>query len=102
MLTLDPRILFSSFELLLMFCAMLWGYKLSSRVLVSVFRTFVFLLWSCTAGFGLASHLGVLADIPTVGIGKNVSIYSLVFYSTAACGQSYHNHLMLEDVPHLR
>lgn len=25
-------------------------------------------------GFGLACHLGVLADLPTIGIGKNVSI----------------------------
>lgn len=24
------------------------------------------------AGFGLACHLGVLADLPTIGIGKNV------------------------------
>ena len=30
--------------------------------------------WGCgVAGFGLASHLGVLVDIPTIGIGKNVS-----------------------------
>ena len=25
-------------------------------------------------GFGLACHLGVLADLPTIGVGKNVSI----------------------------
>jgi len=30
-------------------------------------------LFFIVAGFGLASHLGVLADIPTIGIGKNVS-----------------------------
>lgn len=28
----------------------------------------------CSAGFGLACHIGVLADLPTVGVGKNVSL----------------------------
>jgi deoxyinosine 3'endonuclease (endonuclease V) len=30
------------------------------------------------AGFGLACHLGVLADIPTVGVGKNVGYFTAV------------------------
>lgn len=33
---------------------------------------FIFLLGAFT-GFGLACHLGVLVDLPTIGIGKNVS-----------------------------
>lgn len=31
-----------------------------------------------SAGFGLASHLGVLADLPTIGVGKNVGCVLLV------------------------
>lgn len=30
------------------------------------------------AGFGLASHLGVLANLPSIGVGKNVSIHSAI------------------------
>jgi hypothetical protein len=33
------------------------------------------LAYICSAGFGLACHLGVLADLPTIGVGKNVGYH---------------------------
>lgn len=36
------------------------------------------------AGFGLACHIGVKANLPTIGIGKNVSLISLIY-----CGKTH-------------
>lgn len=30
-------------------------------------------LWTLFVGFGLASHIGVLANLTTIGVGKNVN-----------------------------
>ena len=35
------------------------------------------------SGFGLASHLGVVADIPTIGVGKKVRVEPTVSNSQA-------------------
>lgn len=41
--------------------------------------------WDSFAGFGSACHLGVLADLPTIGIGKNVSNWFTVSLLCTPC-----------------
>ncbi|OEL23299.1 Endonuclease V [Dichanthelium oligosanthes] len=42
------------------------------------------------AGFGLACHLGVLADLPTIGVGKNVGYFQMLSHSH--CIAVFHTH----------
>lgn len=42
----------------------------------------IFILQCYSPGFGLACHLGVMADLPTIGIGKNVSSGCIWLYAS--------------------
>ena len=69
-----------SLSLSLLFCKVLMvdgngilhprGIKVTQKV--SLFVMHLKLCNLCGLGFGLACHLGVLAHLPTIGVGKNV------------------------------